>query len=188
MQLLKSIKIQNIVLLLISSTMFICCQNDLEKVNQITETRKLPAFEIENFETVFSDSGIVQVRIFAPKLSRFDKKEINYDEYPKGINADFYNPNMEIEATLRCSYARYLIDKDLWEAKFDVEVNNLKDQKKLNTELMYWDVKKELIYSDKFVKVTTPEEVLFGEGFEANQDFSKFKITKTTGSKNIKDE
>jgi hypothetical protein len=124
----------------------------------------------------------------AAELVRYNKPERNYDEYSKGLYIEFYNDFYEVEATLKCNYARYLIDKDLWEAKFDVDVSNLSTGEKLNTELLYWDMKKELIYSDKFVRITRPDEILFGEGFESTQDFLEWKILKPAGSKNIKDE
>ena len=164
------------------------CQTDIETINKITEVRKRPSFEVHDFETIVSDSGRIQVKITSPKLSRFDKNEIKYDEYIKGIAVEFYDKSMILEATLTCDYAKYLIDKEIWEAKFNVEVNNVKENEKLNTELLYWNMNKEKIYSDKFVKITRSEEILFGEGFESNQDFSKWKILKITGTKSIKDE
>lgn len=183
-----NLNIKTIVLLFIISTIFVCCQNDIEKVNQITETNKLPAFVVENFETTYSDSGMLKVKIFAPALIKYNKIDRNYDEYPKGLNVEFYNKSMEISATMKCRYAKYWVEKDIWEAKFDVEVNNIEAQEKVNTELLYWDVKREFIYSDKFVRITRPSEILLGEGFESNQNFSKGKILKPTGSINISDE
>ncbi|MBQ1695579.1 MAG: LPS export ABC transporter periplasmic protein LptC, partial [Bacteroidales bacterium] len=87
-----------------------------------------------------------------------------------------------------CSYARFLIEKELWEIKSDVEVDNISRNEKINTELMYWDMKKELVYSDKYVRITTEDEILTGDGFESNQDFSEWKILKPAGVISIKDE
>ena len=44
-----------------------------------------------------------------------------------------------------------------------------------------WDEGKELLSSDEFVKISTKDEIIYGEGFEANQDFSKYKIFKVKG-------
>lgn len=49
-------------------------------------------------------------------------------------------------------------------------------------------MKAERIYSDKFVRITTEDEILYGEGFESNQEFTNWKIIKPTGSIKIKDE
>jgi len=44
------------------------------------------------------------------------------------------------------------------------------------------------IYTDEFVKITTADEIIMGEGMEANQDFTKWKIHKIKGIINIKEE
>lgn len=178
----------NVVLVIFISTMFVCCKNDIETVNRITETNKLPSFVVKGLETTFSDSGRVKLKIYAPELVRYDKVEKPYDEYPKGLNVEFYNSAMQVTGTLKCKYAKYLINDELWEAKNDVEVNNSEKSEKINTHQLFWNMKKEMIYSDKFVRITTADEILFGEGFESNQEFSKWKIIKPTGSIKIKDE
>jgi hypothetical protein len=38
------------------------------------------------------------------------------------------------------------------------------------------------------VKITTSEEVLLGDGLEANQDFSRYKILHPSGSKDLPEE
>jgi hypothetical protein len=41
--------------------------------------------------------------------------------------------------------------------------------------------KKENIFSDKQVQVTTPNDIIFGEGFESDEQFENWKIQKVTG-------
>ena len=43
------------------------------------------------------------------------------------------------------------------------------------------DERNKKIKSDKFVKVTTDTESIFGTGFEAEQDFSRYTIHNITG-------
>ena len=43
------------------------------------------------------------------------------------------------------------------------------------------------IYSDEFVKITTEDEIIMGEGMEANQDFTKWKIHKIKGVINVEE-
>jgi LPS export ABC transporter protein LptC len=184
----KILNIRIIVLIFLISTIILCCKNDIETINKITELNKLPAFIVTDLETCFSDSGIVKLKIFAPELLRFNKGDIQYDEYPKGIRVEFYNSAMQVTGTLKCNYAKYLIIDEVWEAKSDVEVNNTAAEEKINTEQLYWDMKKESIYSDKFVRITTADEIVYGDGFVSNQEFTKWKIIKPKGSISIKDE
>lgn len=167
--------------------MFVSCKNDIDVVNEITKKNKLPTFDVDNFEIYYSDSGIVKVKIFAPKFVRYEKKIKNYDEYEKGINVNFYNHSKKPESKLTCNYARFFSDDNRWEAKFNVVVENNLTGEKINTEQLFWDVKNERIYTEKFVKITTKDEILWGEGFESNQDFSEYKIIHLAGTINIKD-
>ena len=64
-----------------------------------------------------------------------------------------------------------------------VVVNEKGEQ--LNTEHLVWDEKQEKLLSDEFVKITTKDEIIFGNGFEANQDFSKYRIFKIKGTISI---
>ena len=178
----------SIVLAIIASTIFVSCKNDIETVNLLTMRSNLPTFSVYGFETVYSDSGRMMVELKSKELSRFEGESMKYDEYRYGLNVRFFDDDGEVSATLRCSYARFLIDKELWELKSDVEINNISRNEKINTELLYWDMNKELVYSDKYVRITTEEEILTGDGFESNQDFSEWKILKPSGIISIKDE
>jgi hypothetical protein len=43
-----------------------------------------------------------------------------------------------------------------------------------------------LLSSDRFVKITTAEEIIFGDGFEANQDFTRYRIFNVKGRITVK--
>ncbi len=166
----------------------ISCRNDIETVNKLTNYQVLPTFVVENFETNLSDSGKIKLRLKAKELIRIEDGINRYDEYPKGFQVEFFDPQMRVTAILKCNYAKYHIEKELWEARRNVEVTNFEKNEKVNTDLLYWDTKSESIYSDKYVKITTETQILFGIGFEALQDFSKWKIINPRGIINIKDE
>lgn len=178
----------NIVLAISASAIFVSCKNDIDKVNTLTSRSNLPTFSVSGFESVYSDSGRIMIELKAQDLARYEGQNLKYDEYRYGLDVKFFNEDGSVSATLRCSYARFLIEKELWEIKSDVEVDNMNRGEKINTELLYWDMNKELVYSDKFVKITTEDEILTGDGFESNQDFSEWKILKPTGVISIKDE
>ena len=56
----------------------------------------------------------------------------------------------------------------------------------LNTEHLVWDEKQQKLLSNEFVKITTPDEIMYGTGFEANQDFSKYRIFNIKGTISLK--
>ena len=67
------------------------------------------------------------------------------------------------------------------EAHSNVVVNNYETDEQLNTEELIWDQRKEFIYSNKFVKITTGDGVLYGDGLESDQTFSSRRIINPSG-------
>lgn len=153
---------------------FTSCENDLEKVNQVTARNTDPVEQGKNIEILYSDSAKIRVKVNAPELKRFvvPKPVV---EMPAGVKVEFYDDSLHITSTLTSKYAIRKDNEQIMEAKNDVVVVNTKGEK-LNTEHLIWDEKTRKIYSQEFVKITTPDEIIMGEGFESNEDFTKYKI------------
>ena len=161
------------------------CENDNEKIALITAPDKLPLEKIEGLETIYSDSAIIKVRVTAPVLHKYiNPKPIT--ELPSGINIDFYDDNLNVVSKLRAKYAIHYEQDKKWIASNDVIVLNKKGEQ-LNTEKLVWDEETGKLTSDEFVKITTPDEIIMGKGFEADQDFNSYKIFKVTGNITVKE-
>jgi LPS export ABC transporter protein LptC len=160
------------------------CENDIAEVNEITSAtqQQLPLESGKNVEMLYSDSAIVRAKLTTPQMDRYMGKK-NYMEMPKGMLVIFYNNFGVEENRLKADYGvGYDNGKgmDKMEAKRNVQVINMKGDK-LETEHLTWDATTKEIYTEKFVKITTKEEVIWGEGLKANQDFSKYEILKPQG-------
>lgn len=129
----------------------------------------------------YTDSGIIRARVFAPVMKRFASEERNETEMAKGITVYFLNKQQKTESSLRARYAiRYERDHKMV-AKNDVILVNVKGDT-LRTELLTWDETKQLIYTDKYVRITTPTEIITGVGFESNAEFTRYKIKQISGT------
>lgn len=142
-------------------------------------------FEVENMETLYSDSAIVRVRVKAKKQLEFENGD---REFPEGVYIEFYDVKGKISTTLKANTGHYNNKENLYTATGDVVVNSFEKDQKLNTEVLYWSEDKEEIYTDKFVRIETAEDILLGEGLTANQDFSNYRILKPTGELSILEE
>jgi hypothetical protein len=65
-------------------------------------------------------------------------------------------------------------------AKNDVILVNVKGDT-LRTEELFWDETEQKIYSNQSVRITTPDELILGKGFESNLDFTRYKIHQISG-------
>lgn len=160
------------------------CENDADQIAAVTKRYNGPIEKIENLETIYSDSSIVKVKVTAPMLKKFiQPKPIT--ELPQGINIDFYDEDFKVVSKLVAKYAIHYEQEKKWIAKNDVVVVNEKNEK-LNTEKLEWNEVTGKLYSDQFVKITTPEEIIMGTGFEADQNFDSYRIFKVTGTITVK--
>ncbi|MBL0341045.1 MAG: LPS export ABC transporter periplasmic protein LptC [Bacteroidetes bacterium] len=163
------------------------CENDIEKVSLVTGKKAFPVETSKGLEILYSDSSKVKVKITAPEMNRF-QGEKPITEMPKGVDVEFYDEQMRVNSRLTSKYALRKESENVMEAKNDVVVINAKGEK-LNTEHLVWDEKNAKIYSKEFVKITTKDKIIFGNGFEANQDFTNYKIFNIKGTITInKDE
>jgi LPS export ABC transporter protein LptC len=164
---------------------FHACKEDVEKARIVTEKSNLPIETGQNVQINFTDSGYTKARLFAPMLERYATEEKNYTEMRKGITAYFYNRNKKVDSYLKSKYAiRYDREKKMV-AKNDVVMVNIKGDT-LNTELLNWDEQTQRIYSDQYVRITTPDEIIMGDGFESNTEFTRYKIFKIRGTVSLK--
>ncbi|HBH25311.1 MAG TPA: LPS export ABC transporter periplasmic protein LptC [Cytophagales bacterium] len=138
-----------------------------------------PIFEQSDVRTFYSDSAKVMLKMEAPLQYNY----INGDkEFPEGLYMEFYDKLGAVTTTMRCDYCIYDGEEKVWKATGDVEIESFKENQKLNTEELNWDPAKEKVYTDKFVRIETDNEILMGEGLEAAQDFSTYSIKKVRGS------
>ncbi|MFN8153900.1 MAG: LPS export ABC transporter periplasmic protein LptC [Bacteroidia bacterium] len=163
---------------------FSSCVNDPAEVARVTAKNNEPVEYINGLQTIYSDSGLVKVKVTAGEMKKM-VSPAQVTELPKGLHIEFYNDQLKVESELTARYAIHYEAERKWVAKKDVVVVNRKGEK-LNTEKLVWDERKELLSSDEHVKITTAEEVIFGKGFEANQDFSHYKILNVTGIITVK--
>lgn len=156
------------------------CVNDIEKIKAFSSSEVLPTVHAENFETIYSDSGIIRFVLKTPELKRFETDETPYIEFPQGVLLIKYNQNKEIVSSISARYAKQFVREHRWEAKNDVvATNNMGDT--LRTEHLIWDEGTGRIYNNEFVKVIRPDQEITGIGFEADQNLANWRIRKPRG-------
>ncbi len=159
-----------------------CGQENKEILNQ--PTYEGPQIEMDNVETLFSDSAIVKIRIKALKQLNF----FNGDkEYPLGVIMEFFDEKGNITSTFKSDRAYFIAKEKHYKGEENVVVRNLESGDELNTEELYWSPNDEKVFTDKFVTIKSEGEVHTGEGLVANQDFDNYEILKPTGTFIIQD-
>ena len=165
-------------LIIISAFSFLIasCEKKIEKIPGL-EIQNLPTSTSRQVETILTDSGLVQLIMTAPLIVQYENTDNPYFEFPEGIKVVIYDGKKVPSATVSSSYAKYLQAERLWELRDSVEVIDDKNVK-LETELLFWSQDKDLIYTDRFVKLTDGDEIMTGLGFESDSHLRKKVIKK----------
>lgn len=132
-----------------------------------------------------TDSGKKIAEIRTPLMERYSGKN-PYIEMTKGLQGLFFDKNGVKENQLDANYGISRQNEKIIEVRRNVILENIKGEK-LNTEKLTWNQATQKIFTDEFVKITTPDEVIYGNGFESNQNFTEYRIFKIKGILSLKD-
>ena len=93
------------------------------------------------------------------------------------LKVQFFDINGKKESELSSDYGIIDDENELMVVENNVVVRNINGDI-LETEKLNWNKQKEEIFTDEFVKISTENEVIFGEGLVSNQNFSKIYYSK----------
>lgn len=162
-----------------------CSSSEEEQKAKIDATpMTIPIETGRDVEILYTDSGLPKARVKAPLLERYTgSKEVT--EMKKGINVTFLTRAQEVESFLTANYAVRFDRMKKMMARNNVVVRNV-DGDTLRTEELTWDEVSQRVSSNKFVTITTKDEIIMGDGFESDVSFKNPKIFKIRGIVNLK--
>lgn len=129
---------------------------------------------------LISDSGITRYRLSAKEWLVYGKAAEPYSYFPEGIYVEKFDTLFHTEASIKADTAYNYDKKGLWKLVGNVEVNNLQGEN-FQTSLLFWDQKKERIYTDRYFRFEQKDQVITGIGFESNQDMTNYRYFNSTG-------
>lgn len=160
------------------------CENDIQTINLLSQMDSLPQEFARDIEVFYTDSGELKAFLSGPLMVRHETENPNL-EFPEGFKVIFYDSLRNPKSVITAKYGIIYEEKDIMEAKNNVIVKNVSKEERLETEHLIWDRKKGEIYSDVFIKITKPDEVLYGDGLRSDQNFDSYVIKNPTGEFNV---
>jgi LPS export ABC transporter protein LptC len=178
--------LSRITVLFVIVIIVLSCENKIDFIPK-SDLLTLPSITTRNFSTVYTDSGKLQLVLSSPLLEQYDNKDLSYSEFRSGIKVVFFDGKKAPVGSVNSKYAKYTNKDNLWELRDSVVVIN-EDNEKLETELLFWNQKNDLIYTDRFFKITNPDQVTQGFGFESNSRLNNRKLKKVNAIIYLKDQ
>lgn len=156
---------------------------DTNEVKQMQEYNG-PMYELTDVETLYSEGednldslAFVKFKLMADRQLIFDNEDM---EFPEGIYIENYKIDGTVAFTLKANKGFFDSEEQVYKAEGNVILRNLLEEQQVNSEELFWKPGPgdDAIYTDKFVIVKTKDEIIYGEGLRASQNFETFKILK----------
>lgn len=162
----------------------LACETGVKK-NESPQIYTGPLTKLSGATIFYSDSAILKAEVKAEEILDFQNDD---RELPKGMFITFYKKDGTVSATLKANYAYYYSEEDRWKATGNVVIHNIENEETLKSEELYWEPKNESVYTDKFVRIETPGELMTGTGLKAKQDFSEWTLENPEGLIDIEED
>lgn len=176
--------IKQTIILTLCLACFIGCTNTEEEIGQI-QTYDGPIQEAEDVELYYSEDAKVTTKLQANKWLQYENGD---QEFPAGLFLEFFDDQGNVTSTLKADDVYYFEKEKKYRGRGNVVINNIEENQQLNTEELYWTPDNEKMYTDKFVTIKLDNEVLYGRGLEAKQDFSWYVLKNPEGEFYLDDE
>jgi len=173
-----------ILIFLASVLLFSSCEEKVKPSIIQLPREQIPAQESWNATITFSDSGRIRTILKANHIMVFQEQEVTI--LNQGFRVDFYNEAGEHTSFLIADSGRVIEKNKNLEAYGNIiAVSN--EGTKVETSRLFWDNERGKVRSDAFVKVTSPNEILQGYGFEADQDLKNYVVYRVSGQAKVEE-
>lgn len=159
--------------------LFSSCGINSEEAKLIVSRANVQIEKGKNVEIVYSGNGLARIRAKGKTVTRYNTEK-PYLEFSNGFTLLFYDATGEVDSKLTSKYATAVENSRTMFARDSVVVVNRKGER-LDTDELVWDEENQTIYSNSFVKITTDDEVIYGKGMQANQNFTNYTIKSISG-------
>jgi len=158
------------------------CKNDPNEIRALTGKPNQAEDHAQDVTVIYSKTGKINMRIFAHDFVRNESAKRPYIDMNTRLKVEFYNDSTgSVDDILTADSSRYYEaqgDMIIWDS---VQIITKKGEK-LNTDELIWNAGAQKFFTEKPVRITTPTEVIYGDGMEANSDFSWYQITNPKGT------
>lgn len=157
---------------LVLANIFFSCKSKLSEAAAL-DLGKTPLQVLDSMFFLQTTNGIVQMRVEAPVMERYDTDTLAYELFPKGMNVYSYTPEGELQSEIHSASARHEKSKrraeELWMAFGNVVMRNVLKQETMETDTIYWDREKGEIYTDCYVRMYSPSGFMQGFGMRTDE-------------------
>lgn len=151
-----------------------------KKAAEGVDMEKMVTQRSDSLTMVYSKNGVKEYRFQTPLMERYEFAKDPYMEFRYGINLISYDSLGGEASRLRADYAIFYEKRELWETRGNVVGQNA-DGRELYTQQLFWDQKRDKVYSNVDSKIVDGMDEFVGEGFESDSEFKEWEFRESEG-------
>lgn len=161
-----------------------CSATEEDKENMKELEEDIPLQEAFNVTYLYSDSAVIQARLEASHVieKQIDDELVSF--FDEGLVLYFYGPSGEVESQMTAQEGTMDMKTGVASARGNVVITNYENER-LESEELFWDKEKDMIWTHEFVRIYTKDQIVYGDSLEANADFSEYRIFAMRGIINL---
>ncbi len=139
----------------------------------------------QGINTLVSDSGVLRYKIVAEQWDIYNNTQPATWKFMQGLLMQRFDENAHVDLYIQADTA-YFHRQNLWELRGHVKVRNIQGTLFRTSELFY-DLQEHEFWSNKFMRITTPERELQGTTFRSNEQMTDYYVSNSAGHIPLKD-
>ena len=148
------------------------CKHKLSEA-QVLDLAKTPLQTVDSMYMIQSGNGKLQMRVATAALQRFETDTMTRELFTGGLKVYSYDDEGNLETTITANEAQHVThkkkDKETWKAYGNVVVRNIIKNETMETDTLYWDRKKQEIYTDCYIRLYSPDVFMQGYGMRSDE-------------------
>lgn len=159
--------------------MFFSCNNNLDQVQKIGISENEPIGVDYNMNVKYTDSGRVTANLISTKMLDYTNRDFPFYKFVDGVTLYVYDKDNK-KSTVVADHAMVYGNTDLIDMRKNVVITT-HDGSVLKTDQLYYDQKKQWLFTNYPVEFQTEQDLIKGNGFDSNQEFTNAEVLEVTG-------
>ena len=182
----SNIYLKSIAVTCVTAMLFLSCKGKLNEVRSFELLRDNPQAIGKEINLFYTDSGKVVANLKSPTLLDFSNQTFPYREFPNGLNVVFYEDGNE--NTIYADYGIIYEPTDLIDLRGNVKIIT-SDSTIVKATQLYYDQQLQWAFTDQpYTAIFPSGSTTNGQGFDSNQEFTKFLSRSDVGVMYIEEE
>ncbi len=164
----------------VSMLLLSSCDKDINEIQRASKVEFVPTSEAENFVMKYTDSARIKSILKSPIVYDYSRLEFPFTEFPNGVDIVMYDKDGK-KSYIVADYAINFSKSEIIELKYNVKIT-AESGDRLETSQLYYDRKREWIFTENECKLTNQNGVYFVKGFDSSIDLTKVEGREFKGS------